>query len=248
VEKCQIPQYKKFKKLHEGEVMSNKEEAKLLSMFAKTRALIKTKNRENAMCVVDRENAMCITVLDGAECYCNAILILLNKNYMFPAKALMRCLCELTVKLMWCLQCPVDTDEEQDRKTVDKKIRRWEKSTLAQNIKVLKEYKQVNPQDNSIDDQIKELEKKKDTMVVKKEMPNDYAQLLKELPDDFRYGLSLKLYKDLNKAVHLDANSLGKIYLHNNKTNVNNSDISRLKDYCFLLAENITGVIEINYN
>lgn len=224
--------------------MSNKEEAKLLSMFAKTRALIKTKNRENAMCVADRENAMCITVLDGAECYCNAIFLLLNKNYMFPAKALMRCLCELAVKFMWCLQCPDDTDKEQDRKTVDEKIRRWEKSTLAQNIKVLEEWKQVDPQNNKIDDQIKELEKKKDNMNVK-EMPY-YTQLLEKLPYKFRREISLELYKDFNKAIHLDANSLGEICLHNNKTNVNNSDISRLKDYCLLLAKNITGVIAIN--
>jgi len=215
--------------------MSSKEKAKLLSMFAKTRALIKTENRENAMC---------ITVLDGAECYCNAILILLNKNYVFPAKALMRCLCELTVKLMWCLQCPVDTDEEQDRKTVDEKIRRWEKSTLAQDIKVLEEWKQVDLQNDKIDDQIKELEKKKDTMDVKK-MPN-YPQLLNKLPNKFRREISLELYKNFNKAVHLDANSLGKIYLHNNKTNFKNGDISRLKDYCLLLAKNITGVIAIN--
>jgi len=215
--------------------MSSKEE-ELLSMFAKTRALIgRTENQENAMC---------ITVLDGAECYCNAILILLNRNYVFPAKALMRCLCELTVKLMWCLQCPVDTDEEQDRKTVDEKIRRWEKSTLAQNIKVLEEWKQVDPGNDKIDDQIKELEKKKDKMNVD-EIPN-YPQLLEKLPDDFRRVISLKLYKDFNKAVHLDANSLGEICLHNNKTNVNNSDISRLKDCCLLLAKNITGVIAIN--
>jgi len=220
---------------HEGEVMSSKEEAKLLSMFAKTRALIKTENRENAMCII---------VLDGAECYCNAILTLLNKNYVFPAKALMRCLCELTVKLMWCLQCPDDTDEEQDRKTVDEKIRRWENSTLAQNIKVLEEWKQVDPQNNKIDDQIKELEKKKDNMNVK-EMPC-YAQLLEKLPCKFRREISLELYKDFNKAVHLDTNSLGEICLHNNKTNVNNSGISRLKDYCLLLAKNITGVIAIN--
>lgn len=215
--------------------MSSKEEAKLLSMFAKTRALIKTENRENAMCM---------TVLDGAECYCNAILILLNKNYVFPAKALMRCLCELTVKLMWCLQCPDGTDEEQDRKTVDEKIRRWEKSTLAQNIKVWEEWKKVDPQNNKIDDQIKELKKKKDNIDVK-EMPC-YAQLLKELPYIFRREISLELYMNFNKAVHLDANSLGDICLQNNKTNVNNSDISRLKDCCLLLAKNITGVIAIN--
>ena len=51
--------------------MSSKEEAKLLSIFAKTRTLIKTENRENAMC---------ITVLDGAEHYCNAIFL-----YQWPA-------------------------------------------------------------------------------------------------------------------------------------------------------------------
>lgn len=215
--------------------MSSKEEAKLLSMFAKTRALIKTENRENAMC---------ITVLEGAECYCNAIFLLLNKNYVFPAKALMRCLCELTVKLIWCLQCPDDTDEEHDRKTVDEKIRRWEKSTLVQDIKVLEEYKQVNPQDNSIDGKIKECKEKKDTMNVK-EMPC-YAELLNKLPNDFRSKISLELYKDFNKAVHLDANSLGKIYLYNDKANVNNSDISELKDGCLVLAEIITCVIAIN--
>ncbi len=210
------------------------EEAKLLLMFAETRALIKTKNRENAMC---------ITVLDGAEHYCNAILLLLNKNYVFPAKALMRCLCELTVKLMWCLKCPDDTDEEQDKKTVDEKIRCWEKSTLARNIQVLKECKKVDPQNNKIDDQIKELEKKKDNMSAE-EMPC-YGRLLEKLPSELR-DISLNLYKCGNKAIHLDANSLAKIYSHNHKTNVNDSDISRLKVWCLLLAKNITRVIEIN--
>ena len=210
------------------------EEEKLRLMFAKTRALIKTENRKNAMCT---------TVLDGAECYCNAILLLLNKNYVFPAKALMRCLCELTVKTIWCLKCPDDTDEEPNRKTVDEKIRCWEKSTLAQNIQVLKECKEVDPYNSKIDDQIKELEKKKDNMDVGK-MPR-YGELLKKLPDEFR-DISLELYKDFNKAVHLDANSLGEICLHNNKTNVNNSDIIRLNECCLSLAKNITGVIEIN--
>lgn len=212
--------------------MSNQEQdGKLLSMFAKTRALIETKNQENAMCT---------SVLDGAECYCNAIFLLLNRNYVFPAMALMRCLCELAVKLIWCLQCPDDTDSEQDKKTVDEKIRRWEKRTLVQNIKVLKEYKQVNPQRNSIDGQIKDLEKKKDAMGVKA-MPT-YKQLLKNLPSDF-CKISTKLYQDLNKAVHLDTNSLVKIHLHNNKTKVNSSDI---RGSCFLLAKIITGAIEIN--
>lgn len=214
--------------------MSNQKQDELISVFAKTRALIKTKNRECAMCTI---------VLDGAECYCNAIFLLLNENYVFPARALMRCLCELAVKLMWCLQCPDDMDKKKSKKTVDEKIRRWEKSTLVQNIKVLKEYKQVNPQGNSIDNQIKDLKKEKDTMGVK-EMP-PYKQLLKNLPSDF-CKISTKLYQDLNKAVHLDVNSLGKICLHNNKINVNNSDISELKDSCFLLAKIITGVIDIN--
>jgi len=217
--------------------MSSEEGAKLLSMFGKTRVLIKDEK--------NRENAMCSAALEGAECYCNAILLLLNKNYLFPAKALMRCLCELTVKLMWCLQCPDDTDEEQDRTTVDEKIRRWEKNTLAQNIDVLKEWKHVDPKNNKIDDLIKELEKKKDNINVK-EMPF-YAQLLEKLPPDFRRKISLKLYKDFNKAIHLDTNSLAKIYLNNKKTEINNSDISKLKDFCFTLAKIITCVIAINY-
>lgn len=211
------------------------EEAKLLLMFAETRALIKNENRENAMCT---------TVLDGAEHYCNAIFLLLKENYVFPAKALMRCLCELTVKLIWCLQCPDETDEEQKRKTVDEKIRRWEKSTLAQYFKVLEEWKKVDPQNKNIDAQINEIEKKKDNMGVKV-MPG-YSQLLEKLPPQFRREISLKLYKDFNKAVHLDANSLGEICMHNNKTNVNNSDIGRLKGSCLFLAKFITGVITIN--
>jgi hypothetical protein len=218
--------------------MSNQEQGeKLLSMFAKTRALralIETKNRENAMCTC---------VLDGAECYCNAIFLLLNGNYVFPAMALMRCLCELAVKLMWCLR-PDDTDKEQDKKTVDDKVCQWEKSTLAQYIKVLKEWKNVDPQNNNIDDQIKKLEDIKATMDIN-EMPN-YPQLLEKLPIEFRRVMSLELYKKFNNAVHLDTNSLGEIYLCNNNTNANNNDISKLKDRCVRLAEIITGVIAIN--
>lgn len=208
-------------------------------MFAETRTLIKKENRNE-----NRENAMCTAALDGAEHYCSAIFLLLNNNYVFPAMALLRCLCELTVKLSWCLQCPDDTDEEQNSKTVGEKIRRWEKNTLAQNIKVLEECKKVDPQNKNIDAQINEFAKKKDNMDVN-EMPG-YSQLLGKLPPQFRREISLELYMDFNKAVHLDANSLGKICLHNNKTNVNNSDIGRLKGSCLSLAKFITGIITYN--
>jgi len=76
-------------------------------------------------------------------------------------------------------------------------------------------------------------------------MPN-YPQLLEKLPIEFRREISLELYKSFNNAVHLDINSLGEIYLHNNKTNINNNDISRLKCRCVQLAKIITGVIAIN--
>jgi len=218
--------------------VSSEEEAKLLSMFTKTSFLIKDKR--------NRENAMCFALLKGAECYCKAILLLLDNNCVLPAKALMRCLCELAVKLMWCLQCPDDTDQVQDRKTVDEKVRRWQKRTLAQNIKVLKEYKQVDPENSKIDEQIKELEKKKDNMSVR-EMP-PYAQLLEKLPIEFRREISLQVYSDFHKAIHLDSNSLVGLYLRNNESAVNNRDISKLKEFCFKLAEIITGVIAINYH
>ena len=147
---------------------------------------------------------------------------------------------------MWCLQCPDDTDEAKDGIIVDEKVHRWKKSTLEQNINVLKEWKHVNPENNKTDDLIKELENKKDNIKVK-EMPK-YQQLLDKLPDDFRRKISLKLYKDFNKAVHLDINSLGELSLYNKRINDKNKDISRLKDFCFLLAKSITGVIAINYD
>ena len=218
-------------------MMYSEEEAKLLSMFCKTRALIKDEQNQ--------ENAMCSAVLEGAECYCKAILLLLDKNYVYPAKALMRCLCELTIKLMWCLQCPDDTNEIQDSQIVDEKAHRWEKKTLAQNINVLKEFKNVNLENNKIDDLIKKLEMKKDKIKVK-EMPK-YADLLKGLPMEFRRKISVKLYSDFHKAIHLDSNSLVKLYLHGNKTNINNGELNELKDFCFALANLVTGIIATNY-
>jgi len=49
-------------------------------------------------------DGLCVCVLQSANDYCNASLLLLNKKHERPAKALLRVLCELSVKLIWCLR------------------------------------------------------------------------------------------------------------------------------------------------
>ena len=197
-------------------------------------------------------DALCVCVLKGAQNYCTAISLLLSEGHKMPVKALLRCLCELCVKLAWCLAVP-DIPKKEADVIVSKKIRRWEKTTLLKNIKRLKDFKSVLSKDQfpRVENCIDRLEKEplfSDTKV--KEMPQ-IVQMCEQLSDDVKNRLYPQLYVDFHNAVHLDAKSLVDIYTQGTNNTPSHfgskytiEDLARL---CMFFAVNINGFIRLNY-
>ena len=197
---------------------------------------------------VSKEEVLRSCVLDGAKSYSNAILLLLDNNHVWPAKALLRCLFELTARLLWCLRCPDEADKELRSEMIDKKLCRWEKSAMLQDIRILKDFKRAYPQNaEEIDDKIKKYADEIYDLYVKR-MPS-YKNLLNEFPDEFEKMVSPQLYSDFHKAVHLDANILTKIYMSGKSgSSDNDSDIDKLKNLCLFLVKIIEDVTKKDYD
>jgi len=194
-------------------------------------------------------DGLCACVLRAAMDYCNAIFLLLRKERELPAKALLRVLCELMVKLSWCLTVP-DKQNENEQETVKEKIRRWEKYTLCNNIRILEKFKEVTSGDDKkkIQDSIDNLKIEQlfsDKRI--KEMLK-FLDLVKQLPDLFKNEVYPLLYLQFNNAVHLDVTSLVDSVLKQGKNGMQyDSDVKDLAKYNVAHAFHITCLIRKNY-
>lgn len=194
-------------------------------------------------------DGLCSCVLRTAKNYCNAIFLLLRKEHELPAKALLRVLCELMVKLSWCLTVP-DKQNENEEEIVKEKIRRWEKYTLCNNVRILEKFNQIASGDDKrkIQDSIDKLKNQplfsNETI---KEIPK-FVDLIKQLPDLFKSEVYTLLYLQFNNAIHLDVTSLVDSYLNQNK--IRQQHVSRsanLRKYCIAHAFHINSLIRLNY-
>lgn len=204
---------------------------------------VKVQEMENS-----KEEVLRSCVLDAAKSYSSAILLLLDNNSVWPAKALLRCLFELTARLSWCLRCPDEADKELRSEMIDKKLCRWDKSAMLQDIRILKDFKRTYPQNaEEIDNQVKKLADEIYDLYVKR-MPG-YKNLLNEFPNEFEKMVPPQLYSDLHKAVHLDMNVLSKIYMSGKSDLSNdNRDIDELKKLCMFLVKIIEDVTKKDYD
>jgi len=194
-------------------------------------------------------DGLCTCVLRAAKDYCNTIFLLLRKERKLPAKALLRVLCELMVKLSWCLTVPYKQNEDEEE-TVKEKIRRWEKYTLCNNIRILEKFREVTSGDDKkkIQDSIDKLKTEqlfsdKGT----KEMPK-FLDLIKQLPDLFKNEVYPLLYLQFNNAIHLDVTSLVDLYLNQDKMRDRHmSRAANLTECCIAHAFHINSLIRLNY-
>ncbi len=83
---------------------------KITKWFNETDALMRSKIDINKFSPID---GLCVAVLHSARDYCSAVLLLLQNKHPTPAKALLRCLFELSMKLTWCLTLPANTCDEE---------------------------------------------------------------------------------------------------------------------------------------
>ncbi len=214
--------------------------------FQETEDKLSTRIDKNKFRPLD---GLCVAVHKAARDYCNAIFHLVEKNHLLPAEALLRCLCELFVKLSWCLGVTDGPFTEEESEVVEQKIKQWEKDTLCRNIKNLKKFKEAAAAvsdknlEEEIDSGIRKL--KQEPLLGNNEvkrMPK-FFDVIKEMPKIFETEVYPLLYLQFNNAVHMDVTSLVGFYTGEDKNN--KDDLIR---YCVGHAFHINSVICMNYD
>lgn len=194
---------------------------------------------------------LCITSLTVSGKYCEAIMTLLARECRMPAKALLRVLFELGVKMLWCLLIP-DGKRDVADEIIEEKIERWMKSTLRQDIKIHKGFKECVPtnQVSQIENRIKKLEDLEKSLGCEK-MPR-FAKLIKELPGSWGKELYTQCYSQFNNAVHLDVTSLGeRVKESGNRLLVDSDSEEKIEDlaqYCITFERMILYLVRNHYD
>ncbi len=216
----------------------------LNNWFEETRSLIRDK-------IVDFNSidGLCESCLLSAREYCCAVLHLLRDEYEMPAKALLRCLCELSMKLFWCLRVPDGTDDKGADAIVKRRIRCWEKDTLCGNVEILEAFRDAanGAVRAEIEKALKNLrgEPLFSDMSVKQLPP--FKNLVAQLPDICKDEVYPLLYLQFNNAVHLDVTSLVENYMPKVAGQSGHDSSKNLEHYCVINAFHINGVIRRNY-
>lgn len=215
----------------------------MMKWFDETDTLIR--NKIDNFSSID---GLCQTVLHSARDYCCAVSFLLQGEHVMPAQALLRCLCELSMKLFWCLRVPDGTNDKDAETVVKQKICRWEKDTLCRNVKILEEFQDAA--DRSVGQEIgKAMEDLKRVPLFSdktvKQLP-PFKDLVGQLPSLFRSEVYPLLYLRFNSAVHPDVTSLVDNYIAKN-SGQSGFDPTTLIPYCLAHAFHINGAIRRNY-
>jgi len=156
-----------------------------------------------------------VSSLRTGERYCKATLLLLNNNYLSPAKALLRILSELIAKLLWCLIIP-DNGANRTNEIIQERIDRWKKSTALKLAKGLEEFSDVfSANINKIIEEAKRL-RTFAKGINPKEMPN-VNQIFKDLPNPWYEEIYPRIYWQFNSAIHPDLKMLGELIEQNGK-------------------------------
>jgi len=192
----------------------------------------------------DEIDKLCLCVAKTSYQYCSAILQLLNKGYEFPARALMRCIGELSAKFTWsmvnCSNKKNDTPE-----SIKKRIQRWKKTACSKGIMLLEDSTSVMcPEDKEIHEKIlndlKQNLKELDAERCIPQITQIFEQLSKSY--DVYNKIRIAFYSIFNNAVHIDPASISKIYLSQQQ----GQDSTR--SYCVAITYHINSLIRSKYN
>lgn len=194
---------------------------------------------------------LCVTSLTVSSKYCEAIIRSLAVGCRMPAKALLRVLFELSVKLLWCLMIPEERKLVADN-VIEEKIKRWAKSTVTQDIRILRRFKECIA-DNGVSELENRIKKFEDIgkSLDCNQMPK-FAKLVKELPGSWSKELYTQCYLQFNNAVHLDVTSLGgRVKEIGNKLFVDSDSEEKVQDlaqYCVTFEHTILYLVRTHYN
>ncbi|MGB2865158.1 MAG: DUF5677 domain-containing protein [Sedimentisphaerales bacterium] len=193
-------------------------------------------------------DGLCQAALNSSNDFCCSIILLLRSGHIMPAKALLRCLCELLIKLCWCLSVSDNISDAKDDHIVKAKIQRWEKDTLCNNIKILEKFSDVV-------DEITSKKFKKEIAKLKQEPLFSNGKIKRlpalkdiagQLPEIFKNEVYPRFYIKFNNAIHLDVTSLVDTYKTKNKK-ISKNVFNDLIEDCMTLALQINAVIRMNY-
>jgi len=197
---------------------------------------------------------LCITALTVSSSYCKAIMLLLAQGLRMPAKALLRVLFELSAKMVWCLLVPQVSAQNSVDKSVEENIRRWGKSSLAENKRLLESFVEITA-GNIQAEAHKRFEDARNryNSLTCEEMPK-LAQLIKQLScysgSSIR-ELYTRCYRQFNNAVHLDVSSLCGRVGYEGRTRVadydSKEDISELSQFCAVIMHIMLFTIRRHY-
>jgi len=200
---------------------------------------------------VTRVDEFCMAVIMMSKNYCGAALLLINNGHKMPAKALLRVLCELTVKFAWCLRVPDEIDKDEND-IVYQNIRRWAKATFLQKVKNLESFREAarGTFEKELEDMIKTA--KEDAQRIRlKAMPN-VPQICESLPEGFKSRAYPELYLQFNNAVHLDVKSIGDLIEREGGTTLCSPDCKdsaeNLEKYCMRFAYMLNALVRMHYN
>jgi hypothetical protein len=193
---------------------------------------------------------LCITSLSVSLTYSMAITSLLKIGVRMPTKALLRMIFELSAKLVWCFVRP-DGENDPNNDIISERIERWAKSSLRQNIKIIKATIDCLGENDSAE--AKKHLAQSETLIIsmqRKEMPN-FNQLLGQLSDIWSKRLYVQCYLNFNNAVHLNVSSLcEKVKEGPGRAPVlcdDSDDVEELMQYCMSLEHIILWLIRHHY-
>jgi len=192
----------------------------------------------------DEIDKLCFCVAKTSYQYCSAIIQLLDRGYEFPARALMRCIGELSAKFTWSL---VDCSNKKNNNSgaIKERLQRWRWSACSEGIKLLEKSTSVKrPEDEDVHERIlNDLKKQREGLHVNEGIPKT-AQIFEQLGKEYEVykKIHIAFYSVFNNAVHIDPASMSKIYLSQEQ----GQDSTR--SYCFAIAYHINSLIRSKYN
>jgi len=190
----------------------------------------------------DEIDKLCLCVAKTSYQYCSVIIELLDKGYEFPARALMRCLGELSVKFTWSL-VGCNNKKNNTPEAIKKRVQRWRKTACSEGIRLLEGSASVMCQeDKEVHGKIlNDLKQQREELEVKN-MP-DLAEIFKQLGKNYDVYNKIRVafYSVFNNAVHIDPASMSKIYLSQQR----GQDSTR--SYCVAIAYHINFLIRSKY-
>ena len=148
---------------------------------------------------------LCVAAFLCARKYSRAILLLIDKGHNLPVQALLRVLCELYVKLYWCLNVS-DKIYKNGEDEIYRRFRRWDFSRVIQHKKLLKNLQDMGNTNPDVAAALSELESSSQEYESQglDPMPEPPYKLFTELSGDWENLIYPKVYRRFSSAIHSD--------------------------------------------